>query len=266
MKVGKWIIVCVMLIPAHVYGQVDQLKCRWITRFDIEDELDSLTVIPESITVGRADSLHIEWRYNPTTGAIGIRASDPAPDSIEVCYQTIPYRLQEVYFNRSMSEYLHDREYRDQPSEEEETFSASREELFPTDNIQKSGSLSRGISFGNTQNVALNSTLNLQLEGMLTDDLNIRASITDQNVPFQPEGNTAQIQDFDNVYLELYNERFSLRGGDILLTNKHSDFLRYYKNVQGGMASLRYDLGEKSEAETSLGISNDDKISIVLLT
>ncbi len=203
----------------------------------------------------RPDSLQIEWRYNPTTGAIGIRTGDPVPDSIEVCYQTIPYRLQEVYFNRSMSEYLHDREYRDQPSEEDETFSASREELFPTDNIQKSGSLSRGISFGNTQNVALNSTLNLQLEGMLTDDLNIRASITDQNVPFQPEGNTAQIQDFDNVYLELYNERFSLRGGDILLTNKHSDFLRYYKNVQGGMASLRYDVGEKSEAETSLGIS-----------
>lgn len=93
----------------------------------------------------------------------------------------------------------------------------SREELFPSTNLYKSGSLTRGISFGNTQNVFVNSALNLQLEGAISDNLNIRASITDQIVPFQAEGNTQQIQDFDNVLIELYNDDFSLAAGDVVL-------------------------------------------------
>jgi hypothetical protein len=122
-----------------------------------------------------------------------------------------------------------------------------REELFPSTNLYKSGSLTRGISFGNTQNVFVNSALNLQLEGAISDNLNIRASITDQNVnvPFQPEGNTQQIQDFDNVLIELYNDDFSLAAGDVVLQQRQSEFLRYYKNVQGLQFSSNYQINEK---------------------
>jgi hypothetical protein len=101
----------------------------------------------------------------------------------------------------------------------------------------------------------VNSALNLQLEGKLGEDLNVRASITDQNVPFQPEGNTAQIQDFDNIFIELYNDNFSLTGGDVVFRNRKSEFLRYYKNVQGGLLNTTYKIGEKTTAETSLGVS-----------
>lgn len=99
------------------------------------------------------------------------------------------------------------------------------------------------MSFGNNQDVFVNSTLNLQMEGKLTDDLNIRAAITDHSIPFQPEGNTQQLQDFDNVFIQLYNDNFSLTAGDIVLRNNPSQFLRYYKNVQGGQASVNYGVG-----------------------
>ncbi|WP_373399760.1 hypothetical protein V8V91_08955 [Algoriphagus halophilus] len=82
--------------------------------------------------------------------------------------------------------------------------------------------------------------MNLQLEGSISDNLKIRASITDQNVPFQPEGNTQQIQDFDNVLIELYNDDFSLAAGDVVLQQRESQFLRYYKNVQGLQFTSNY--------------------------
>jgi len=134
-----------------------------------------------------------------------------------------------------------------------------RDQLFSSDQLQKSGSISRGISFGSNQDVFVNSNLNLQLQGKLSDDLNILATITDQNIPFQPEGNTQQLQDFDKVLIQLYNQKFSLSVGDVVLQQRgiakgSSYFLQYYKNVQGGMISGQYNaLG--GTATTKAGIS-----------
>ncbi len=93
------------------------------------------------------------------------------------------------------------------------------------------------------------------MEGKLSDDLNIRAVITDQNIPFQPEGNTQQLQDFDNVFIQLYNDKFSITGGDVVLKNKPSEFLKYYKNVQGGQGDLKYNVSDKLTGESSVAFS-----------
>lgn len=128
-----------------------------------------------------------------------------------------------------------------------------REELFTTDGIQKTGVLSRGITFGNSQNVFVNSVLNLQMEGRLSENLNLRASITDQQVPFQPEGNTLQLREFDRVFIELYNEKASITAGDVVFRNPESQFLRYYKNVQGARIDVKH--GADGKASTYAGVS-----------
>src|SRR5690606_25191654 len=101
----------------------------------------------------------------------------------------------------------------------------------------------------------VNSSLNLQIEGQLTEKLKIRASITDQHVPFQPEGNTQQVQDFDNVLLELYNDQMSLSAGDVVLSQRRSEFLRYHKNVQGLLFTSDYQMKKTWKASSQGGIS-----------
>ena len=246
LAIGLW------LIPELGFAQSEHQKCRHLKMSRSEITLDSLSIIPSSIYF--TNNSDISYNYNPNTGMIYFNAGQPM-DTVTICYQTIPYKLHKTYQNKSLVEYKEQSIYSSKTDNEGNKVLDEKVELFPSDNLQKSGSLTRGISFGNTQNVVVNSALNLQLEGKLGDDLNIRASITDQNVPFQPEGNTAQIQDFDNIYFELYNDNFSLKGGDVVFRNRESRFLRYYKNVQGGILKTNYKIGSNSMAETSLGVS-----------
>ena len=97
-----------------------------------------------------------------------------------------------------------------------------------------SGSISRGVSVGNSQDLVLNSSLNLQLNGYLTDDLQIQAVISDKNVPIQPDGNTQSINNFNNVYIKLlYKDMAQISAGDIELPAAGSRFLFATGNLLG---------------------------------
>ncbi|MBB3700950.1 hypothetical protein KMW28_13700 [Flammeovirga yaeyamensis] len=113
-----------------------------------------------------------------------------------------------------------------------------KKELFYAPNIEKTGSLTRGLSMGNSQDVFVNSAMNLQLQGNITEDVRLTATLTDQDVPFQPEGNTQQIQDFDRVLIEIAHKNAVLTAGDIVMRNRESTFLKYNKNAQGAQARV----------------------------
>ncbi|WP_226390548.1 hypothetical protein [Penaeicola halotolerans] len=232
-------------------AQTNLPNCKWV-KTAIPIELDSLTAIPESIVATTLAGDTLAHSFDLNTGMISFSAV--SVDSARVCYRTFPYSLHRPIQHKTLAIYDSNALFKDKRIAINNTVFDVREELFSTSDLQKSGSISRGISFGNTQNVFVNSALNLQMEGKLSDNLQIRASITDQNVPFQPEGNTQQLQDFDRVFIELYNEKFSLSGGDVVFQKRDSEFLQYYKNVQGGMFSTKYDLG-KFKAQTSIGAS-----------
>ena len=236
--------------PLIHYGQQSPQRCRYVPEGNREFVLDSLTVVASSIVLDPS----LDFLYDPQSGLMQI-ADWGAADSVKICYSVLPFDLNRTYYRRSRVEEMEDARTSRFERGLQDPVAGTREELFPTEQLQKSGSLSRGIAFGNTQNVVVNSALNLQFEGKLTEEVNVRASITDQNVPFQPEGNTAQIQDFDNVFFEFYNDNFSLRGGDIVLQNRESEFLRYYKNVQGGLLQTEYNVGKSGKAQTTAGIS-----------
>ncbi|MCH8553685.1 MAG: hypothetical protein LAT76_00895 [Schleiferiaceae bacterium] len=108
------------------------------------------------------------------------------------------------------------------------------ETFVPFDGLTKSGSISRAISVGNNQDAVLNSNLNLQLAGDIGDNTMIRASITDNNLPIQPDGNTQNLREFDRVYIELDNKDLGiLRAGDFNIGRSPSYFLDFDKRVSG---------------------------------
>lgn len=99
--------------------------------------------------------------------------------------------------------------------------------------IRRSGSISRGLTVGNNQNLSVNSGLRLQLEGDLGDDLKLQAAITDETIPIQPDGTTQQINDFDKVFIQLIRKDDKVILGDFEIDHRGTQFANFYRNVQG---------------------------------
>ncbi|MGY8887176.1 MAG: hypothetical protein ACKVGT_10190, partial [Flavobacteriales bacterium] len=119
----------------------------------------------------------------------------------------------------------------------------------PFEGLNTGGSISRGITVGNNQNAVVNSELDLQITGKLTDKVSIRASIQDANIPTQEGGYSQSLDEFDQIFIELYSDNWNIRAGDIDLQNQGSYFGRFTKKVQG--ISLGGTVHHESGAKTS---------------
>ena len=103
----------------------------------------------------------------------------------------------------------------------------------PFDGLNTSGSITRGITVGNNQNSTLNSNLDLQITGRISNKVSLRASIQDTNIPLQSGGYSQKIDEFDQIFIELYSDQWNIRAGDLFLENRQSKFLNFNKKVQG---------------------------------
>ncbi|MCF6347497.1 MAG: hypothetical protein L3J20_04255 [Flavobacteriaceae bacterium] len=119
--------------------------------------------------------------------------------------------------------------------------------FIPFDGLNTSGSISRGLTIGNNQDAVVNSNLDLQISGNLSEKVKIRASITDTNVPLQENGFTQRLDEFDRVFIELYSKNWSVKAGDIDFTNTENYFMRFNKKVAGVKLDAVID---KDESET----------------
>ncbi|MFZ1675885.1 MAG: hypothetical protein WAT91_01350 [Saprospiraceae bacterium] len=105
--------------------------------------------------------------------------------------------------------------------------------LFQSSGLEYDGALTRGFSLGNNQSLVFDSELNLQLNGNIGDGYLIKAAITDQNLPIQPDGTTRQIQEFDKVFIEIDKDQHSVLAGDFDAINPEGYFMRYNRKLKG---------------------------------
>lgn len=131
-------------------------------------------------------------------------------------------------------------------------YKLSRSNLEPINNrnyqIETYGSISRGITVGNNQNSVLNSELDLQISGDLSENVSIKASIQDSNIPLQNNGYSQQIDEFDQIFIEIASDNWRIRGGDIDLIQNETLFGNFEKRIQGLAINAKIDNSIYAEA------------------
>ena len=123
--------------------------------------------------------------------------------------------------------------------------------FIPFEGLNTSGSISRGITVGNNQNTVVNSNLDLQITGKISEKVSIRASIQDSNIPLQEGGYSQKLDEFDQIFIELASDQWSVKAGDLFLENRQSQFLNFNKKVQG--LSTQFTLGSPEKKTTIFG-------------
>ncbi len=196
-------------------------------------KLDSMSIVPGSLSVVTLDG---DTLFFPAFNANWIKAEvyfQPAfyDDSLWFSFRLFSLRFGKPYFHKDPGLIQDIPEIIGNPFIYNPADQAP--ELFDFGDMNYNGSFARGLSLGNAQDVVLNSSFNLELTGNLGNGITVAAAMTDQNLPFQPDGNTQQIQDFDQVYIRLQKENTRLTAGDLELNNPPGYFMRLTRKLQG---------------------------------
>lgn len=207
--------------------------------------LDSLTIAPSSLTINHIeDSLYVLYPYQ----SLLVWKHKPHLDSVTVRYRVLPLSFTKRYAHKSPNKvdsntlfYLYRSDDYYQNS------------LFKKDKLDYQGSYGRTLTVGNQQDVVLNSQFNLQANGYILDSIKLEAALTDNTLPFQPEGNTQRLQEFDQIVIRLSKNQHLLQMGDYQLDAPPSYFLNYYKRVQGLYYQTAFPLNKNTK--NKVGIS-----------
>ena len=177
-------------------------------------------------------------------------------DTIYLRFQVFPLALQQN-FQRYVIPSVQNGNDLEKEREKFQIRASSTNELFGGSSMHKSGSLARGIGFGNNQSLGLNSASNLQLNGQITPNLMLTAALSDANIPFQASGTTNQLREFDQVFIQIHNEQLKITAGDFWIDKPDGQFMSYRKRAQGLTGQYNWQIanGAKLYTQSSVGLS-----------
>ncbi len=211
-------------------------------------EANSIQVNTASTKIPRQN-----WHFDEENGSIrfvNTRSFEFSPkDTLYINYNAYPIALKKWYKPPTLPNYKILLGNTEQLSYDKGAhIDGDTDNIFSGSNLQQYGSLSRGIVVGTNQDFALESGLNFELKGNLTENINIEAAITDKNIPIQPDGTTQNLREFDKVLINLYSVNSNLQMGDIDVKFDRSSFAKLNRRLQGAAGNRASSSGNYSGA------------------
>lgn len=221
--------VLLLLWNAELRAQSDgSWRVKHLVVDSLTIHLDSCSIIPQTFQI--QNIRRNQFRLDPITAELTLLDSTLLGQRIFLQYEVFPGDFSKPVAHKSLSNVEPHRQQHltvDYPI-------TSIQNVLNDNELYTNGAISRGVTVGNNQDLVLNSSLNLQISGKLSEDVEIMASVSDKNIPIQPEGNTQVLQDISSIFIALkIKEVATLNAGDIAWVESNDDFLRVSRNVLG---------------------------------
>jgi hypothetical protein len=208
----------------------------WLLASSLQVEIDGEWISPQT------------WSFDAQSGQLSfLQGEFNERAEVIVTFETYPFSIPRTFQPRKPTEL--DSSYFENPDSLNQQLSANRQNSALTESdLRQSGSLSRGVIVGSNQDFALESGLNFELSGALTENININASLTDQSIPIQPDGTTQNLREFDKVFIQVEAPNITVEMGDVDISLEQSTFARLNRRLQGAAGYVNSDYGDYSGA------------------
>ena len=221
-----------MFFPSLFFAQSNvNERNKTIEVSDIIFSFDEFSIIPNSLIIRLEDSTLIssdKYFLNEVDAKIKFVNSTIIGQKILMNYKVYPVLLSKTYYNRKIN--FIEPENKSDKYWNNKTYKKNENAI--NSHLIKEGNISRTIISGNSQDLSVISNIDLRISGNLSDNLKIQSVISDNNLPFQEDGNSYKLQEFDKVYIRIYDKKNELISGDITTKNK-SRFLNFKKKSKG---------------------------------
>ncbi len=240
-----WVLGC-LFVTAWCSAQ--QRSDAIVKRFKVTDSirLDSIPINPFYFKLRATNGVALDssvYELETSKSLLRLRLDRILQDSVEVEYLRLPDYLTRTYSFYDSSIILDNDSRQERIIAMRETTNKKR--FVPFDGLQTTGSITRGLRVGNNQNSVVDSELDLRITGKLNERVSLRASIQDANVPQTQNGYSQRLDEFDQIFIELFSDSWNIRAGDVDLISTDFQFNRFTKRVQGISGLVKFE-GEES--------------------
>ncbi|MBC8231534.1 hypothetical protein H8E77_18445 [bacterium] len=246
--------------PMSLFHKIERLQA---VEAGGEDSADLVTfsyqlkywpIIPKSEVVrlnGEDISRGTDYAIDYAKGYISILFPVPKDSSIEIEYDIIPVRIKKLY----QRELFLPKRPLTQPSETPDEFQqlqtpeakVSEADIFsePTtpSALRVTGTKTFSVSMGSGRSLTPDQSLRINVDGKVSENVSVIAMLSDQDLPFQPEGMTEDIEDLDQKLIRIASPHVSATLGDYEGAIGESEFVAFQRALEGVMVRGNFDWG-----------------------
>lgn len=179
-----------------------------------------------------------DYLLDHTSGTLLLRTSFPRGSTLNATFSFLPFELEEVYGGFWRAE-------RPRPGAPGKTAPAPGGDLASRaggkstgrPSLTVGGSKRLAFEFGTGRDLTVSQSLDLDIAGKVGRDVEVRAVLSDRNLPLLPEGNTQTLEELDEVFVKVTSPSLRATFGDYTLLGPPSEFGRLSRTVEGVEAS-----------------------------
>lgn len=204
--------------------------------------------LPDSLIIKNSEKIFLDekpissskYKFNYIDGEIRFLESVAKDVKIRISYKRSPWPVQKEYFHYPLLRRVFGAPTTSESTTARPPTTGPAQDDFGAQ-LTKSGSLTRGVTVGNNRGLKVNSALNLNVSGKVSENVEVVAALTDQTTPIQPEGTTQNLQEIDKVFIQIKAPNLSATMGDYELELLEGQFASYSRKLQGAMGKADYD-------------------------